>query len=94
MWIHKQYSGVRGNMSLVVYGIMCKRCDGTSLLQQIESEFDVKIQRDCAIPDTRASAQVYPSCVRSSMIYGNETRLLLADGGLKFDKHICRILTR
>ena len=33
-----------------------------------------------------APAQVYASCVRSSMIYRNETRLLLADIGLKFEK--------
>ena len=28
-WIHKQYIGVRGNLSLVVDGLNCKRCDGT-----------------------------------------------------------------
>ena len=27
--IHKPYSGVRGNLSVVVDGLMCKRCDGT-----------------------------------------------------------------
>ena len=27
--IHKQYSGVRGKLSLVVYGFRCKRYDGT-----------------------------------------------------------------
>ena len=27
-WIHKQYSGVRGNLSLVVDGFRCKCCDG------------------------------------------------------------------
>ena len=30
--------------------------------------------------------RVYASCVRSSMIYGNETRLLLADVGLMFER--------
>ena len=25
----KQYSGVRGNLSLVIDGLSCKRCDGT-----------------------------------------------------------------
>ena len=34
---------------------------------------------------SRAPAQVYASCVGSRMIYGNETRLLLADVGLKFE---------
>ena len=28
-WIHKSYSGVRGNLSVVVDGLRCKRCDGT-----------------------------------------------------------------
>ena len=28
-WIHKQYSGVCSNLSLVVDGLSCKRCDGT-----------------------------------------------------------------
>ena len=30
-WIHKRYSGVRGNMSLIVYGFKYKRCDGIIL---------------------------------------------------------------
>ena len=29
-WIHKRYSGVRGNLSLVVDGFRCNRCDGRS----------------------------------------------------------------
>ena len=28
-WIHKQRSGVRGDLSLVIDGFRCKRCDGT-----------------------------------------------------------------
>ena len=28
-WIHKPYSGVCGNLSVVVDGLWCKRCDGT-----------------------------------------------------------------
>ena len=28
-WIHKRYSGVRGNLSVVVFGFRCKRCDCT-----------------------------------------------------------------
>ena len=28
-WIHQQYSGVRGDLSLVAGGFSCKRCDGT-----------------------------------------------------------------
>ena len=30
--------------------------------------------------------EVYGSCVRSSMIYGSETRPLLIDVGLKFER--------
>ena len=30
--------------------------------------------------------RVYVSCVRSSRIYGNETRLLLADVGFKLER--------
>ena len=29
-WIHKRYCGVRGNLSLVVDGVRCNRCDGRS----------------------------------------------------------------
>ena len=28
-WIYNRYSGVRGDLSLVVDGFRCKRCDGT-----------------------------------------------------------------
>ena len=35
---------------------------------------------------SRAPDQMYASCIRSSMIYGNETRLLVADVGLTFQK--------
>ena len=35
MWIHRQYSGVRGNLSLVVDGLMCKQCDGTILAKDL-----------------------------------------------------------
>ena len=28
-WIHKRCSDVRGDLSLVVGGFRCKRCDGT-----------------------------------------------------------------
>ena len=31
-WIHKRHNGVRGNLSLVVDGIRCNRCDGISLI--------------------------------------------------------------
>ena len=30
-WIHKRYTGVRGNLPLVVDGFRCNRCDGKSL---------------------------------------------------------------
>ena len=28
-WIHRRYSGARGNLSLVVDGLRCKQCDST-----------------------------------------------------------------
>ena len=37
-------------------------------------------------PPLEMKGRVYTSCVRSSMIYGNETRPLLADVGLKFER--------
>ena len=53
-----------------------------------------EIPRDYAISDILGSplemkGRVYVSCVRSSMIYGNETRLLLADVGLSWKEQIC-----
>ena len=35
---------------------------------------------------TRMKGRVYISCVRSDLTYGSETRPLLADVGLKFQK--------
>ena len=61
------------------------------ILQQQESEMDGKSSEIMPFLTSRAPAQVYVSFPRSSMIYGNETRLLLADVGLK---QLCRILTR
>ena len=50
-----------------------------------------EVPRDHAISDIQSSplemkGRVYASCVRNSIIYGNETRLMLADVGLKFEK--------
>ena len=48
-----------------------------------------KVPREDTISDIQSyHLQVYANCVRSSMIYGNETRLLLADDGLKFETNI------
>ena len=57
-----------------------------------------EVPRAFAIPDIQSSPVgderwVYASCVRSSMIYGSETRPLLVDVGLKFERaemHIIR----
>ena len=38
-WIHKQYSGGRGNLSLVVDGLRCKRCNGT--IQEADLDKDL-----------------------------------------------------
>ena len=50
-----------------------------------------EIPRAFAISDIQSSplemkGRVYASCVRSSMIYGSETRPLLVDIGLKFER--------
>ena len=37
-------------------------------------------------PPLEMKGQVYASCVRSSMTYGSETRPLLVDVGLKFER--------
>ena len=60
------------------------------LLQQLESEMEGKSFRGImSFLTSRAPAQVYVSCVESSMIHRNETRLLLADVGLKQISRIC-----
>ena len=40
----------------------------------------------CIAPPLEMKGRVYASCVRSSMTYGRETRLLLVDVGLKFER--------
>ena len=42
MWIHKWGSGVRGDLSLVVDGIRCKRCDGRT--QEADLGVDLVIE--------------------------------------------------
>ena len=37
-------------------------------------------------PPLEMKGRVYASCVRSSMVYGSETRPLLVDVGLKFER--------
>ena len=37
-------------------------------------------------PPLQMKGRVYASCVRSSMTYGRETRSLLANVGLKFER--------
>ena len=48
-----------------------------------------EVLRAFAISDIQSSSiggLVYASCVRNSMTYGNETRPLLVDVGLKFER--------
>ena len=51
-----------------------------------------EVPRDYAIsvhpelPARDVEGRVYAGCVKNSMIYGNETRLLLADVGFKFER--------
>ena len=42
------------------------------------------------VPLLEMKGRVFTSCVRSSMIYGSKTILLLEDVGLKFEEQICR----
>ena len=62
------------------------------LLLQLESEWMDEISRAFAIiSDIQRSplemkGREYASCVRSSMTYGSETRPLLVDVGLKFER--------
>ena len=37
-------------------------------------------------PSLEMKGRLYASCVRSNMIYGSETRPLLSDVGLKFER--------
>ena len=48
-----------------------------------------EVLRASAISDIHPlemKGRVYASCVRSSMTYGSETRPLLVDAGLKFER--------
>ena len=40
-WIHKQCSGVRGDLSRVVNGFRCRRCDGT--IQEVDLAEDLMV---------------------------------------------------
>ena len=44
------------------------------------------------VPPIELKGRVYVSCVRSSMIYGIETMLLLSDVGLKFERAEIQII--
>ena len=121
-------SGVCGDFSLVVYGLMCKRCNST--IQDAELAEDLVVDGErygcvknvCYLGDTldvdgganfaatarirngwmkfrtflpfltsrvpqlELKRRVYASCVRSSMVYGSESRPLLVDVGLKLER--------
>ena len=42
--IHKRYNGVRGDLSRVVDGFMCRRCDGT--IQETDRTEDLMVDRE------------------------------------------------
>ena len=63
-WIHKQYSGVRGNLSLVVNGFRCKRCDGT-------------IQEDDLAKDQVMDRETYRSVIWETLFVDMVERILL-----------------
>ena len=119
---------MRGDLSWVADGFMCRRCNGT--IQEADQAEDLMVDGDtygcvksfCYLGDSldgdggadlaatprirngwmkfrellpfltsRAlplgtKGRVYASCVRSSMTYGSETRPLLVDVGLKFER--------
>ena len=63
-WTHKRYRGVRGDLSLVVDGFRCKRCDGQiqganlakDLVMDGETYRSVdEVPRDYAISDIQSS---------------------------------------
>ena len=61
------------------------------LLLKLESEMDNEVPRAFAISDIQSSpletkGPVYSSCVISDMIDNSETRQLLDDVGLKFER--------
>ena len=55
------------------------------LLLQLEFEMD-KVPEAFVIPPLEVKDRVYATCFRSSMNYGSETRPLLADVRLKFER--------
>ena len=43
-WIHKRCSGVRGDLSRVSAGFMCRRCDGT--IQEADLAEDLMVDEE------------------------------------------------
>ena len=91
--IHQQCSGVRGDLSLLVDNFRCKRCDGTIREAYLAEDLVVDgetygcVKSFCFLGDTLdGDCGVYASCVRSSMTYGSETRPLLFDVWLMFER--------
>ena len=119
---------MRGDLSRVVDGFRCRRCDGT--IQEVDLAEDLMVDGEtyecvksfCYLggtldgdggadlaattrirngwikfrelfpfltsraPPLEMKGRVYASCVTSSMTYGSETRPLLVDVGLKFER--------
>ena len=63
-WIHKQYSGVRSNLSLVVDGLSCKRCDST-------------IQESDLAKDLVMDGETYGSVICETLLMDMVERILL-----------------
>ena len=82
--IHKRCSGVHGDLSRVADGFRCRQCDGT-IQEDLAEDLMVPFLTSRA-PPLEMKGRVYASCVRSSMTYGSETRSLLVDVGLKFER--------
>ena len=79
--------GVCGDLSWVTDGFKCRQCDGTARSRNGWMKFqDLLPFLPSRVPSLEMKGRVYASCVRSSMTYGSETRPLLVDVGLKFER--------
>ena len=97
-WIPKRCSSLCGDLSLLADGFMRKRCDGT--IQEADLAVGLVVDGETCgcvksfsyLGDTLLMDMVDARFVKSSIIYGSETRPLLADVGLKFEREEMQII--
>ena len=96
-WVHERCSGLRGDLSLLTDGFRWKRCDGTIQEndlaggQVVDGETYGCVKSFSHLGDT-LDGDGGCRCFRSSMIYGSETRAVLADVGLNFERAEMQII--